>query len=695
MAISALSTSTPIITGEGAVITNVRGKLRNTDLPEDQPLLPLFEAVINSFEAIDDAKIADGRVAITVQRDAGIADGRPCGFTITDNGIGFTQKNLDFFFESDSEHKLARGGKGVGRFMWLKAFERAEIKSHYRDGTGLLTREFTFDQDGRKPRSRPVPSSLSEPSTSVRLVGMLPKYQQHCPRILTTIAHRLLEHCLPLFINPRCPSVHMSDGVDTPINLNQLFQDDFASKVTPHTFTVANLPFTLRGFRVHHSHEQKEHRLIYGGMGREVTDDKLASHIPNLRHRKPSDEEGSFTYLAFVEGDYLDGHIHRDRMAFTFARSRKPDDELLFADPTLDDIRDAALPLVRIDLQPFLDEINAEKRQSIVTFIAGEPQLRPLLRYMDDFIDKIPPGATGRTLERALHEQLYDKQQTLKDESAELLRQAKTEALKPEEYKARLNDFLERSDEIGKASLAEYVVHRKVILDFLAQSLHVDKQTGKYPLEDVIHNLICRMRTTSDDIRYEKQNLWIIDERLTFHEYLASDVQLRSMRPIRNKSAKRPDLILFNRPLAFTEGTGRPLSSLVIIEFKKPDPDAKVTRRKRGGRDGETRKEDPLSQVYDLIRDIKTGHFKDKDGVEIKVQPNMPVYAYVICQLTAEMERICENSSMFRTPDLMGFYGFNPSSTISAYIEVISYDKLLDDARKRNKVLFQKLNLPS
>ena len=39
----------------------------------------------------------------------------------------------------------------------------------------------------------------------------------------------------------------------------------------------------------------------------------------------------------------------------------------------------------------------------------------------------------------------------------------------------------------------------------------------------------------------------------------------------------------------------------------------------------------------------------------------------------------------------MGFFFYNPN--FSAYIEIISYAKLLTDARKRNKVLFDKLRL--
>jgi hypothetical protein len=47
----------------------------------------------------------------------------------------------------------------------------------------------------------------------------------------------------------------------------------------------------------------------------------------------------------------------------------------------------------------------------------------------------------------------------------------------------------------------------------------------------------------------------------------------------------------------------------------------------------------------------------------------------------------------FRTPDNLGYYGFNP--TLNAYYEVISYRKLLADAQKRNRILFEKLNIPT
>lgn len=36
--------------------SNLRGKVRNFPLPQNRPLVPLYEAVVNSINAIDDRK---------------------------------------------------------------------------------------------------------------------------------------------------------------------------------------------------------------------------------------------------------------------------------------------------------------------------------------------------------------------------------------------------------------------------------------------------------------------------------------------------------------------------------------------------------------------------------------------------------------------------------------------------------------
>jgi Histidine kinase-, DNA gyrase B-, and HSP90-like ATPase len=658
------------------------GKIKNTNLPRSKALLPLFEAVINSFQAIEDAAepAASPLIDIFVEREALIpgieADGGVTGFVITDNGVGFTEANLDSFFTSDTQYKLGKGGKGIGRFMWLKAFRRAEIESHYKKDGKLRSVAFQFTTDAEIPSQTSIESSKASPATKVRLVEMLPPYLENCPQGLRVIGHRLIEHCLPFFLDPKCPAVTISD-IKERINLNDYFREKFAANASQHSFKVGASAFTLRGLHLYNPHET-QHRLLYAANSREVLQEKLEKYLPNLQ-RKLADRDGPFAYLGFVEGEYLNQTVNSERTNFTFPAQRGS--EGLFDDEiSLDSIRDAAFNGVREDLLPFLEEINTEKRAAINTYITQEaPEYRSLVRYLDEFIDQIPPGTAGRDLELALHEQMYEKQRELKQESQVLIEESGKQALRPEEYEAKLNYFLERANEIGKASLAQYVVHRKVILEFLEKSLQADPETGKYPLEEIIHRIIYPMRATSDDVPYEQQNLWIIDERLSYHGFLASDMPLNNLSSLANTSDSRPDIMIFDRALSFTEDDAI-LNSLVIVEFKKPNRT-------------DYRKEDPVDQVYRLIRDIRTGHYKDKNGREIKVQSDrIPAYAYVVCDATKEVEIIAQNKGMLPTPDNLGYYGYNQS--LSAYVEIVSYAKLLRDAKKRNRILFDKLHLP-
>jgi hypothetical protein len=56
------------------------------------------------------------------------------------------------------------------------------------------------------------------------------------------------------------------------------------------------------------------------------------------------------------------------------------------------------------------------------------------------------------------------------------------------------------------------------------------------------------------------------------------------------------------------------------------------------------------------------------------------------------MSTVLRSLTTVPTPDNLGYYVYNPA--LSAYVEIISYTKLLQDAKKRNRILFDKLHLP-
>ena len=123
---------------------DLANQVRQTALPKWKPLLPLFEAVINSFQAIKDANLpasTSGRVTIEVERERALFDEENApiiGFSIVDDGIGLDDYNFDLFNTAFSSKKEAIGGKGLGRFTWLKAFNLVHIRSVFLDETALI-----------------------------------------------------------------------------------------------------------------------------------------------------------------------------------------------------------------------------------------------------------------------------------------------------------------------------------------------------------------------------------------------------------------------------------------------------------------------------------------------------------------------------------------------------------------------------
>jgi hypothetical protein len=247
-----------------------------------------------------------------------------------------------------------------------------------------------------------------------------------------------------------------------------------------------------------------------------------------------------------------------------------------------------------------------------------------------------------------------------------------------DEWKQQSAEILEKLSEEGKASLAAYIVQRKLILDLVQKRTEIGE--GQYAREEAVHRLIFPMRTTSDDVSYESQNLWMLDERLSYHYYLASDKPLSAMPVAESRSTKEPDIIVFNRPIALSDRpeTDR-LESIVIVEFKRP------------GESSVDGQKNPVQQIQEYIELIQAGRAENRKGRPIMSTAATYFFGYVLCELDPLLKRILKRMNMKETPDGRGMFNFFDEHR--AYIEVISYDKMLDDARKRNRILFEKLQL--
>jgi hypothetical protein len=226
------------------------------------------------------------------------------------------------------------------------------------------------------------------------------------------------------------------------------------------------------------------------------------------------------------------------------------------------------------------------------------------------------------------------------------------------------------------------VVHRKTVIDLLNEFLDIDK-SEKFKDEDIIHNIFFPIRSTSDEVLPENQNLWLLDERLTYHSFLSSDKSFDKIDEIDVKNGDRADLLIYNDALAFSEDKRSPHNSFTIVEFKK--------LQRNNFRDYDSEK-NPMEQCERYIESLLAGKVKDRTGRLINVEQNTPFYVYIVCDITPSLEKILRNREYIQTPDKLGYFTVK-SQYYKAYIEVLPFEKVLKDAQKRNRILFDKLGI--
>ena len=214
---------------------DLRNQVRQTNLPKWKPLLPLFEAVMNSFQAIRETNLkANGNITVNIEREKLLlTEDNPAviGFQITDDGIGLTDENFDSFNTAFSPQKMRIGGKGLGRFTWLKTFDRVQISSTFKDSTGeLLRRSFVFDEDyDLDDRGLPRPVAAGTTGTIVRLLDYRDAYKIECPRTVEVIVEKLIEHFLLVLLEPDCPHLAVRDLGQT-YDINGIFEKDLQDR---------------------------------------------------------------------------------------------------------------------------------------------------------------------------------------------------------------------------------------------------------------------------------------------------------------------------------------------------------------------------------------------------------------------------------------------------------------------------------
>lgn len=263
-------------------------------------LTPIIEAVCNSIDAIGSER-TDGTIDIIVKRsgqrslalDSSHTLSDIISIDIIDNGIGFTEENKDSFDTYRSGLKMSKGGKGFGRFMYLKYFNHVSIESIFYEDGRYKQRSFTFghaDEIIENEQIVDIESNLNIHTGTILHLSSIKSYD--LDKGLEVIARKLVERLLVFFVagGKNTPKITIKEENDSnAIVLNDYIGDksDIQQIGNEENFTLKGRAnewnFTVKIYKTYYS--AITNKICLTANLREVTDSALHNYCLNLRKR--------------------------------------------------------------------------------------------------------------------------------------------------------------------------------------------------------------------------------------------------------------------------------------------------------------------------------------------------------------------------------------------------------------------------
>ncbi|WP_200956572.1 ATP-binding protein [Sphingomonas sp. Root720] len=637
---------------------------------------PLFEAISNAIHSTQtkygQAVTTEGRIVVTVNTNR---KKEKFWATVEDNGLGLDEKNWESFTTTDTDNKLSIGGKGVGRLLWLDCFTSTRIETVSRSETGLTRRSFTFrlaNDDQIADYSEVAAPVERGTSFHVRFDGLRDNgYLTRFPGRDSFVFQHLTSHFLPTFIGGRCPLIAVHVGDETrnyPSDIDKIVHRK-ETGILLETAEYGALTLTLMECDKVASADLKGSHFVHFIAHDRTVESQCIDGKLGLKY---FGENADRVFHAVLTGEFLDKNVNQERTAF------------MFEDVVLDRIiNDVCSEQIERFLAEPLAKLSTEQRAIIDQITQSYPSVA--FGDTDELQGKIPSGELS---DDAIYGHL----------SRERFRRDQRQAEKIKSVLSRLKDgtgtaasFADAVSEAGRAiedteqrSLTEYILRRKVVLDFieiLLQKVRDEARDSSYQREDILHSFICPLRVTTlagGSAKVEpasSHDLWIIDERLTFAQYFSSDVGFSALSAA-TANAERPDVLIFDYVHGLRQVEDS--SKVLLIEFKRP------------GRTSYNDDENPQLQVERYVRQLLSGAMTDVKGRPIKLDERTVFHCFIVADIVGKLDEW--TYSWQRTADGRGRV-YQPRDGFRGSIELMGWDALLDDARGRNQAFFDRAGI--
>jgi len=668
--------------------TPVKNLVDIVELTSDDALLPLFECIINSIISLKllNFKKEDKKIKIQIFRGESPQEinfddiNTISNIIITDNGIGFNEKNFNSFKIPHSQlYKDDFGCKGLGRFTVLAAFNEMNIKSIYFENEIWKYREFKFNNTNEIYDI--IENDNPEIKTNKTIVELI-KCNNHIILDKTAIsieeiANKIMQHCLIYYLCDDLPIIEIQDfennELSTQIIVNDLYKEFENERI--HNFKVKDIPFKVYVMQTLKASNRKNHYIYYCANSRIVGNPKHLNKIDSIFSYPIVINDNEYFLNCYIVSDFLNKRVHNSRNSF---RILQDNEDILECsnDISFKDIENSLSSILEEQFSDFIIKLKEQNVQAAKDYInLKAPRYRSFLKD-EKILNDIPYNLSDDKKE----EWLYQKSLKVRNKVEEQIQ----EFIDKKEFNKENIESIIKEVKTKTAydadSLADYMIRRKSIIDLFDKFLDADAK-GEYKLESDIHNLIFPMGLISDEIDYESHNLWLLDERFATYKFIASDKSISSIS--QKKSSKEPDIIMFDNRFSFGQENSGEISSLVIFEFKRP---GEIAHQKN-----KTNYRWKFSELVEKYFDdfIYSQDKKNYKGRSVKVGKTTPKFGYIVIDVVPSLlETYNENKGWKKTP--FGSY-FKMNEGENLYIEVLTFAKLIEFARKRHSPFFDKL----
>lgn len=634
-------------------------------------LFPTYEAISNALHSIEDRWDSD----LEEKGCLDIAfDDQAREVTVTDNGSGLDDTNLSAFLTPLTGNKYERGGKGFGRFMAFKVYNRVFYSSGQKKSDGVVTKgcyrydPFSNDDnlivvkaaDGAGAHSYDcgVTVSMRSPKAEFEDYFVLQgkdRKHNHCAE---DIVSAVLDHFLIEFIQKKVPKHFVLTIQGATFNLYKYFHESLAvggSRTEEMLIGTEAVEFSFDYFKVGEEHAKK-HRLYFYANNRAASElESISSGLnSNPFTELKGDDEVRYYYLVAVSSDFFKSSQSRDRITNLHGK--------IDHNRTKKSIKDYLIAMAKahiLDLeQAYTSGRRLKMKEHVDHLIAIDPLLRRGLggKTSEEFVKKRGITETREQLAQDLFVERFRQ----KFDFTKLSEETSVEEL------VRL--VRDKIPEDAKEALAVYVAYRNNVIQVFRQLLN--KDDDGLATEDKVHKLIYPRYRDSEQIDYASHNLWLIDDDLAYARYISSDRTPEGS--ARRKGEFAHDLLVNND------------DELMIVEMKRPQK-----KDYDGTKEADTK--NPVDQLKNQVLDIRErGKVITSGGREIAIDDTSMVRGYILADWNDKLERYLKTEDFIRT-NFGGQMAYRYYRELNLIIEVLAFDRLIDRASNRNEAFVSML----